>query len=91
MDEVICAVLMEEQDAEISLSPGFPSGPTLPPGAEITWEDVYAHTAITYPNCYRTRLSGETLKQSLKMRPTTSSKPEPYYQQGADRVRAAGL
>jgi len=52
-DDVICDALIAECDAEVALSPGFRWGATLLPGQEITREDVYNATAITYPAACR--------------------------------------
>jgi sulfur-oxidizing protein SoxB len=65
-DDLICRALIEERDAEIALSPGFRWGATLLPGQDITVEDVYNQTAITYPNAYRTEFTGAFLKEILE-------------------------
>jgi sulfur-oxidizing protein SoxB len=91
LDDVICAAMLEERDAEISLSPGFRWGATLLPGQAITWEDVYNATAMTYPACYRTEMSGQMLKDILEDVADNLFNPDPYYQQGGDMVRVGGL
>jgi sulfur-oxidizing protein SoxB len=90
-DELICQALHSERDAEIVLSPGFRWGATLLPGAEITVEDVYNQTAITYPNVYRNEMTGAFLKDVLEDVADNLFNPDPYYQQGGDMVRTGGL
>jgi len=90
-DDLICQALLAERDAEIALSPGFRWGVTLLPGADITAEDVYTQTAITYPNAYRTEMTGAYLKEVLEDVADNLFNPDPYYQQGGDMVRAGGL
>jgi len=91
LDDVICEAMLSERDAEISLSPGFRWGATLLPGQAITWEDVYNATAMTYPACYRTEMSGRMLKDILEDVADNLFNPDPYYQQGGDMVRVGGL
>ncbi len=91
MDDLICAALLAERDAEIALSPGFRWGYTLLPGSDITAEDVWAHTAITYPAAYRNEMTGEQLKAVLEDVADNLFNPDPYYQQGGDMVRTGGL
>ncbi len=57
-DDLICAAIMEERDAEIALSPGFRWGTSVLPGAPITVEDIHNATAITYPQVYRVTMTG---------------------------------
>jgi sulfur-oxidizing protein SoxB len=63
----------------------------LAPGQPITWEDVYNLTAITYPEVYRLKLTGETIKSVLEDVADNLFNPDPYYQQGGDMVRVGGL
>lgn len=90
-DDLICAALMQERDAEIALSPGFRWGATLLPGQDITVEDVYNQTAITYPAAYRTKMTGAFLKEIFEDVADNLFNPDPYYQQGGDMVRVGGL
>ena len=52
---------------------------------------VYNHTAITYPNAYRTEMTGAFIKEILEDVADNLFNPDPYYQQGGDMVRAGGL
>ena len=90
-DDLICQALLAERDAEVALSPGFRWGVSILPGADITAEDVYTQTAITYPNAYRTEMAGAFLKEVLEDVADNLFNPDPYYQQGGDMVRAGGL
>ncbi len=90
-DDLICAALMQQRDAEIALSPGFRWGASLLPGAPITLEDVHNVCSITYPNVYRTTMSGERLKATLEDVADNLFHPDPYYQQGGDMVRVGGI
>ena len=90
-DDLICRTLIEERDAEIALSPGFRWGATLLPGQDITVEDVYSQTAITYPNAYRSEFTGAFLKEILEDVADNLFNPDPYYQQGGDMVRVGGM
>lgn len=90
-DDLICQALLDEREAQISLSPGFRWGSSLPPGADITMEDVYNQTAITYPNAYRSDMTGQLLKDILEDVADNLFNPDPYYQQGGDMVRVGGM
>jgi sulfur-oxidizing protein SoxB len=91
LDDVICAALMEERDAELSFSPGFRWCASLLPGQAITWDDVYNATAITYPNVYRIAMRGDAIKAVLEDVADNLFNADPYYQQGGDMVRTGGL
>ena len=90
-DDLICAALLKERDAEIALTPGFRWGTSLLPGQPITVEDIHNATAITYPQVYRIPMSGERLKDVLEDVADNLFNPDPYYQQGGDMVRCGGL
>ncbi|MCW5744682.1 MAG: thiosulfohydrolase SoxB [Alphaproteobacteria bacterium] len=91
MDDLICKALLAERDAEIALSPGFRWGSTLLPGQDVTVEDVYNQTAITYPAAYRSEMKGSFLKEILEDVADNLFNPDPYYQQGGDMVRVGGM
>jgi len=90
-DQLLLDALMAEKDAEIAFSPGFRWGTTLLPGQTITYEDVLAQTAITYPTVTVNTLSGATIKAILEDVADNLFNPDPYYQQGGDMVRVGGL
>ena len=90
-DDLICAALTSERDAEIALSPGFRWGTTLLPGETIRAEDVHAQTAITYPQVYRSAMTGRMLKDILEDVADNLFNPDPYLQQGGDMVRVGGM
>ncbi|MFP4538529.1 MAG: thiosulfohydrolase SoxB [Dichotomicrobium sp.] len=90
-DDLICQALLEERDAEIALSPGVRWGTTLLPGSEITREDIFDVTALTYPEAYRTTMTGEMLRTVMEDVADNLFNKDPYYQQGGDMVRVGGL
>ena len=90
-DDLICDALISERDAEIALSPGVRWGPSLVPGQDITREDIFGVTSMTYGEAYRTEMTGEFLKVVLEDVADNIFNPDPYYQQGGDMVRTGGL
>jgi len=90
-DEVILDALLARADAEIGFSPGFRWGLTVVPGQAITLEDVYSHTAITYPNTWTRDLSGAEVHRIMEDVADNLFHPDPYYRQGGDMVRVGGL
>lgn len=90
-DDLICDALISERDAEIALSPGVRWGPSLIPGQDITREDIYGVTSMTYGEAYRTEFTGEFLQVVLEDVADNIFNPDPYYQQGGDMVRTGGL
>lgn len=89
-DDLICDALISEREAEIALSPGVRWGPSLVPG-DITREDIWNVTSMTYGEAYRTEMTGEFLKVVLEDVADNIFNPDPYYQQGGDMVRTGGL
>jgi S-sulfosulfanyl-L-cysteine sulfohydrolase len=90
-DDLICDALLKERDAQIALSPGFRWGATLLPGDEITADTLYTQTAITYPNVYRSEMTGAFIKEILEDVADNLFNPDPYLQQGGDMVRVGGM
>ncbi len=90
-DEMICDAMLAERDAEIALSPGFRWGASLLPGDPITWESITNATAITYPACYRSEMTGAQLKEILEDVADNIFHPDPYFQGGGDMVRTGGM
>lgn len=91
LDTVICDAILARRDCEIALSPGFRWGPSIMPGEPITFENVTNATAMSYPACYRTTMTGERLKAVLEDVADNIFNPDPYYQQGGDMVRCGGI
>jgi sulfur-oxidizing protein SoxB len=91
LDDLICNAMLAERDAQIALSPGVRWGASLLPGDPITFEAIANATAITYPNCYRTEMTGAFLKEIFEDIADNIFNTDPYYQQGGDMVRAGGL
>jgi sulfur-oxidizing protein SoxB len=46
---------------------------------------------MTYPQAYRTQMSGQLLKDILEDVADNLFNPDPYYQQGGDMVRVGGM
>ncbi|RID92860.1 thiosulfohydrolase SoxB [Gemmobacter lutimaris] len=90
-DDLICDAVRSERDAQIALSPGVRWGTTLLPGDAITREDIHNVTSMTYGQCYRTEMTGETLKTVMEDVADNLFNTDPYYQQGGDMVRVGGL
>ena len=90
-DDMICNAMLQQRDTEIALSPGFRWGETLLPQSPITWEAITNATAITYPNCYRTEMSGQQIKDILEDIADNIFHPDPYFQGGGDMVRIGGM
>ena len=90
-DQLICNALREENDAQISLSPGFRWGTTVLGGQTITMDNVMDQTGMTYPETYRREMTGADIKLILEDVCDNLFNPDPYYQQGGDMVRVGGM
>ena len=90
-DDLICQGIMEERDTQIALSPGFRWGTTLLPGQDITVEDLYTETSMSYPAVYRNEMTGAQLKDILEDVCDNLFNKDPFLQQGGDMVRVGGM
>ncbi|MFA5531113.1 MAG: thiosulfohydrolase SoxB [Thiohalomonadaceae bacterium] len=90
-DQIVCDAQRMMGDAQISLSPGFRWGTTVPPGQPITMEHVLDQTCITYPETYVREMTGEEIKLILEDVADNLFNKDPYYQQGGDMVRVGGM
>lgn len=90
-DDLICDALLSEREADIALSPGVRWGPSLLPGQDITREDLWNVTSMSYGAAYRSEMTGEFLHVVLEDVADNLFNPDPYYQQGGDMVRTGGL
>ncbi len=90
-DDLICDALLSERDAEVALSPGVRWGPSVIAGQEITREDIWNVTSMTYGRVYRTEMTGGFLKVVLEDVADNIFNPDPFFQQGGDMVRTGGL
>ena len=88
---MILDALLKRADAEIAFSPGFRWGRSVLPGQTITLEDVYAHTALTYPNTWTRAMTGTAILALMEDVADNLFHPDPYYRQGGDMVRVGGL
>ncbi|MDD9910474.1 MAG: thiosulfohydrolase SoxB [Ahrensia sp.] len=90
-DDVICDALIEQRDAELSFSPGFRWGTTNLPGSDITVDDLYNQTSMSYPSVYRLEFSGSQIKEILEDVCDNLFNKDPFFQQGGDMVRVGGM
>ena len=90
-DQLILNAMLEVQDADIALSPGFRWGTSLLPGDTITRERLMDQTAITYGTSTLNEMTGENMKTILEDIADNLFHEDPYYQMGGDMVRIGGL
>ena len=90
-DEVLVDALLKRHDAEIAFSPGFRWGISVLPGQEITLDDVFTHTSLTYPNTWAREMTGAEIKTIMEDVADNIYNVDPYYRQGGDMVRVGGV
>jgi S-sulfosulfanyl-L-cysteine sulfohydrolase len=91
LDQLLVQALMEEKDCEAAFSPGFRWGPCKLPGETITFEDVMAQTAITYPQVTVSHYTGAQVKSIMEQVADNLYNKDPYYVQGGDMVRVGNV
>ncbi|HRP95836.1 MAG TPA: thiosulfohydrolase SoxB [Rhodocyclaceae bacterium] len=90
-DEILLDALRQHYDAEVAFSPGVRWGISVLPGDPITLEDVYSHTALTYPNSWSREMTGAEIKAVMEDVADNLFNKDPYYRQGGDMVRVGGV
>ncbi len=90
-DTIILDALLKRFDAQVAFSPGFRWGLTVIPGQPVTLEDVFAHTAMTYPNTWVREMTGAEIHTILEDVADNLFNKDPYYRQGGDMLRVGGL
>jgi sulfur-oxidizing protein SoxB len=90
-DEITLDALLKHYDAQVAFSPGFRWGVTVLPGDPITLEEVYTHTALTYPNTWSREMTGAAIKTVMEDVADNLFNKDPYYRQGGDMVRVGGV
>lgn len=90
-DRLIGEAIRDRTDAEIVFTPGYRWGTTILPGQDITVDNVYEMTAITYPDVYTFEMTGEQIKMILEDIADNAFNENPLYQQGGDMSRLLGL
>ncbi|MEA3290735.1 MAG: 5'-nucleotidase, partial [Pseudomonadota bacterium] len=90
-DQVLCDALLDEYQADISLSAGVRWGTTVPKGHWITMGDMMTQCAITYGETYARDMKGSDLLLILEGVADNLFAEDPYLQSGGDMVRIGGL
>jgi len=63
----------------------------LLPGQDITIDDLYTQTAMSYPSVYRLEFTGARIKEILEDVCDNLFNTDPFFQQGGDMVRVGGM
>lgn len=90
-DEIVLDALLGHYNAEVAFSPGFRWGVTVLPGDRISLEQVFTHTALSYPNTWSREMTGAEIKTVMEDVADNLFNPDPYYRQGGDMVRVGGV
>ncbi|CAA6813488.1 MAG: 5'-nucleotidase (EC [uncultured Sulfurovum sp.] len=89
-DALIGQAIQEHAKSDIVFTPGYRWGTTVLAGDEITKENVYEMTAITYPEVYTFDLKGEKIAKLMEDIADNVFNENPLLQQGGDMSRLTG-
>jgi sulfur-oxidizing protein SoxB len=89
-DALIGQAIQEKAKSDIVFTPGYRWGTTVLPGDEITKDNVYEMTAITYPEVYTFDLKGDKIANLMEDIADNVFNENPLLQQGGDMSRLTG-
>jgi len=89
-DALIGQAIQDKAGADIVFTPGYRWGTTLLPGDEITKDNVYEMTAITYPEVYTFDIKGSVIANLMEDIADNVFNENPLLQQGGDMSRLTG-
>jgi sulfur-oxidizing protein SoxB len=89
-DALIGEAIQKEMKSDIVFTPGYRWGTTILSGENITKDNVYEMTAITYPEVYTFELKGEKIAKLMEDIADNVFNENPLLQQGGDMSRLTG-
>lgn len=89
-DALIGQAIQEKVKSDIVFTPGYRWGTTVLPGDDITKDNVYEMTAITYPEVYTFDLKGDKIANLMEDIADNVFNANPLLQQGGDMSRLTG-
>ena len=89
-DALIGQAIQAEMKSDIVFTPGYRWGTTVLPNGDITKDNVYEMTAITYPEVYTFELKGAKIATLMEDIADNVFNSNPLYQQGGDMSRLTG-
>ncbi|HHD79988.1 MAG TPA: thiosulfohydrolase SoxB, partial [Campylobacterales bacterium] len=89
-DALIGQAIQTEMKSDIVFTPGYRWGTTVLPNGDITKDNVYEMTAITYPEVYTFELKGAKIANLMEDIADNVFNSNPLYQQGGDMSRLTG-
>ena len=89
VDSIAAQAFNEKFDTPLFFAPGWRWGETLLPGSDITMENVYGEYGTTYPEVYKTLLTGKQLLLSQLSVLSDVFAKDPYLQMGGDVTRVS--
>ena len=89
-DALIGQAIQAEMKSDIVFTPGYRWGTTVLPNGDITKDNVYEMTAITYPEVYTFELKGAKIANLMEDIADNVFNANPLYQQGGDMSRLTG-